>query len=85
MHSNNFDISTYFKRINYTGPAAADTATLHALMRHQLFAVPFENLDVQAGKMVSLIPEEIVDKILHQGAAAIATRSTGCLPWRWRR
>lgn len=67
MHSDNFDISTYFKRINYTGPAAADTATLHALMRHQLFAVPFENLDVQAGKMVSLIPEEIVDKILHQG------------------
>lgn len=36
-------------------------------MRHQLFSVPFENLDVQAGKVVSLIPEEISDKILHQG------------------
>ena len=31
MHSDIFDISTYFKRINYTGPAAADTGTLHAL------------------------------------------------------
>lgn len=40
MHSNNFNISTYFNRINYTGPAGADTATLHALMRHQLFPFP---------------------------------------------
>ncbi len=67
MHSNNFDLSRYFRRINYTGPVAADSATLHAIMRHQLFSVPFENLDVQAGKVVSLVPEEISDKILHQG------------------
>ena len=67
MHSENFNISTYFKRINYTGPAGADTATLHALMRHQLFSVPFENLDVQAGKVVSLAPDDIADKMLTQG------------------
>lgn len=67
MHSENFDLSTYFRRINYTGQAAADTATLHALMRHQLFSVPFENLDVQAGKGVSLVPEDIADKLLQRG------------------
>ena len=67
MHSDNFDLSAYFRRINYTGHAAADTATLHALMRHQLFSVPFENLDVQAGKVVSLVPEDIADKLLHRG------------------
>lgn len=66
MHSNNFDLSSYFRRINYTGPAAADSATLQSIMRHQLFSVPFENLDVQAGKIVSLEPEEISNKILHQ-------------------
>lgn len=33
-------------------------------MHHQLRAVPFENLDVQAGKIVSLVPEEIVEKII---------------------
>ena len=33
-------------------------------MRHQLMTVPFENLDVQAGKAVSLVPEEIVEKII---------------------
>lgn len=67
MHSDNFDLSTYFRRINYTGHASADTATLHAVMRQQLFSIPFENLDVQAGKVVSLVPEEIADKLLYRG------------------
>ncbi|MCG7367467.1 arylamine N-acetyltransferase [Pantoea sp. ACRSH] len=67
MLSKNFDLSTYFRRINYTGAATADTATLHAMMRHQLFSIPFENLDVQAGKIVSLLPEDIADKLLQQG------------------
>lgn len=67
MHSDNFDLSHYLRRINYTGPVTADAATLHALMRHQLFSVPFENLDVQAGKVVSLMPEHICEKVLHHG------------------
>ena len=66
MHSDNFDLSTYFRRISYSGRAAADTATLHAIMRHQLFSIPFENLDVQAGKVVSMVPNDIAGKLLHQ-------------------
>jgi arylamine N-acetyltransferase len=95
MHSDNFDISTYFKRINYTGPAAADTSTLHALMRHQLFSVPFENLDVQAGKIVSLAPDDIADKVLKKGRGgycyevnglfAMALEALGILTVSWRR
>lgn len=67
MHASNFDLSAYLRRIGHTGPAAADTATLHALMRAQLFAVPFENLDVQAGRIVSLVPEDIAGKLLGGG------------------
>ena len=66
MHSDSFDLSLYFRRIGYSGPAAADTATLHALMRHQLFSIPFENLDVQAGKIVSMEPDDIANKLLRQ-------------------
>ena len=66
MHSDSFDLSLYFRRIGYSGPAAADTATLQALMRHQLFALPFENLDVQAGKIVSMEPDDIANKLLQQ-------------------
>ena len=67
MHASNFDLPTYLQRIGYTGHSAGDTTTLHSLMRQQLFTVPFENLDVQAGKVVSLVPEDIANKILQQG------------------
>ena len=64
--ADNFVLQDYFARIGYRGEPAADLATLNALMRHQLFAIPFENLDVQAGKIVSLVPEEIVEKLLER-------------------
>lgn len=64
MKADNFTLARYFERIGYQGNAKADPSTLKALMRSQLFSVPFENLDVQAGKIVSLVPEEIVEKIL---------------------
>ena len=67
MQASNFDLPAYFRRIGYTGDAAPDATTLQALMRHQLFSVPFENLDVQAGRVVSLQPEHIADKLLRRG------------------
>jgi N-hydroxyarylamine O-acetyltransferase len=65
MQADNFSLQRYFDRIKFRGTAQADIATIAAIMRCQLFTVPFENLDVQAGKVVSLVPEEIVDKILN--------------------
>ena len=64
VKASNFALQDYFERIGYRGEPAADLATLTELMRHQLFAIPFENLDVQAGRIVSLVPEEIVEKLL---------------------
>lgn len=64
MKAENFVLQEYFDRINFSGDARADIATITGMMRCQLFSVPFENLDVQAGKIVSLVPEEIVDKII---------------------
>lgn len=64
MKAENFALEDYFERIGYRGAARADLATLTELMRCQLFTVPFENLDVQAGRIVSLVPEEIVGKIV---------------------
>ena len=64
MKADNFTLEKYFNRIAYDGDAGCDIATLREIMRCQLFSVPFENLDVQAGKIVSLVPEAIVDKIL---------------------
>lgn len=64
MHADNFSLAEYLERIDFTGTPKADIETIAAMMRRQLFTVPFENLDVQAGKIVSLVPEEIVEKIV---------------------
>lgn len=69
MKAENFALQNYFDRIGFKGEAAANIACISEIMRCQLFTVPFENLDVQAGKIVSLVPEEIVAKIVerHRG------------------
>ncbi|QLP97427.1 MAG: arylamine N-acetyltransferase [Rhodoblastus sp.] len=85
-----FDLCAYCARISHPFPANAgplDTASLKAMMRAQLFAVPFENLDVQAGKGVSLDPGDIADKIVRRrrggycyevnGLFAMALEATG--------
>lgn len=64
MQANNFSLTDYLHRIDYTGTPKADIETVARMMRRQLFSVPFENLDVQAGKIVSLVPEDIVEKIV---------------------
>ncbi|MGG1948659.1 arylamine N-acetyltransferase [Trinickia sp. NRRL B-1857] len=64
MHADNFSLAEYLNRIDFTQTPQADIETVAAMMRRQLFTVPFENLDVQAGKIVSLVPEDIVEKIV---------------------
>jgi len=66
MKAQNFDLQAYFSRMGFQGAASADFATLKRMMRCQLFSVPFENLDVQQGKVVSLVPEEIYRKIVER-------------------
>jgi len=64
MQATNFNIRAYLSRIGFRGRVAADFRTLKGIMQAQLFSVPFENLDVQAGKTVSLAPEDIYRKIV---------------------
>lgn len=64
MHADNFNLAAYLKRIGFEGQPATTFATLKQLMQRQLRTVPFENLDVQAGKVVSIVPEDIVAKIV---------------------
>jgi N-hydroxyarylamine O-acetyltransferase len=66
MHANNFHLADYLKRIAFAQPVRADLASLEAVMRQQLFSIAFENTEVQAGKVPSLAPEDIVQKLVHQ-------------------
>ena len=64
MLAENFNLTAYCQRIGYTGELRPNLATVQALMHHQLRSVPFENLDVLAGKPISLNPDDIVAKIV---------------------
>ncbi|MBK8455391.1 MAG: arylamine N-acetyltransferase [Thiofilum sp.] len=65
MLATNFSLQDYLVRIQYQGAINASAAHLKTLMQQQLFHIPFENLDVLAGKVISLVPEDIVHKLIH--------------------
>jgi N-hydroxyarylamine O-acetyltransferase len=58
------DVQAYFDRIGYGGRAGVDLETLTALHRLHLRAIPYENLDVQLGRPVSLDPQAAFDKLV---------------------
>ena len=58
------DLDAYLKRIGYAGPVRADLATLDALHEAHVNTVPFENLDVHAGRPVTLSLEAAYDEIV---------------------
>lgn len=64
MHADTFRLDAYLKRIGFEGTSVPDFGTLKQMMQRQLRTVPFENLDVRAGKVVSIAPDDIVAKII---------------------
>ncbi|MFC6064069.1 arylamine N-acetyltransferase family protein [Streptomyces ochraceiscleroticus] len=53
-------------RIGYTGQVRADAATLCGLYRAWQRCVPYENIDIQLARPISLEPESLVDKFGHR-------------------
>ncbi|MCI4406051.1 MAG: arylamine N-acetyltransferase [Sulfuricurvum sp.] len=64
MTATNFNLTNYLSRIGYEGEVGVDVATLTQLVQKQLRSIPFENTEVQAGRIPSLIPEDIYTKII---------------------
>ncbi len=57
-------LDLYLSRIGYAGRVAPDAATLAALHRHHLAAIPFENLDVQLGRKTARGVDAVFDKLV---------------------
>lgn len=64
MEATNFNLTDYLARIGYEGEVRPDVATLTWLVQKQLRSIPFENTEVQAGRTPSMVPEDIVNKVL---------------------
>jgi len=61
------DLDAYLHRIGYAGPAQPCEATLAALHRAHLAAIPFENLDIMLGRPVRVDLESIQAKLVDAG------------------
>lgn len=59
------DLDAYLARLGYAGPRAPTRATLDAILAHHVAAIPFENLDVLLARGISLAPEAVVQKLIH--------------------
>ena len=59
-----FRLEQYVRRIGFQGTAEATLACVVDMMHCQVMTVPFENLDIQDGKIISLNPGDIVDKLI---------------------
>jgi N-hydroxyarylamine O-acetyltransferase len=61
------DAAAYLDRIAYAGPLEPTSATLRALQRAHLLAVPFENLDINpGGRRLELSVDALFDKIVRR-------------------
>jgi N-hydroxyarylamine O-acetyltransferase len=72
-----FNLQHYFDRIKFSEPVELNFEGIKKLMQSQLFSVPFENIDVQAGKVISLKGDAIVEQIVGQNRGGYCYQING--------
>lgn len=75
------DLAAYLDRIGFAGQARPDLATLKAVHRAHLLAIPYENLDVQLRRPVTTDPAEAFDKIVRRRRGGWCYQMNGLLGW----
>jgi N-hydroxyarylamine O-acetyltransferase len=60
------DLDAYLRRIGYDGPTEQSEATLAALHRAHMAAVPFENLNLMLGRGIRVDLESIQAKLVYE-------------------
>jgi len=59
-------LDRYCARVGYAGPRQPSLATLRALHRAHLLAIPYENLDIHLGLTMTLDPEAMFTKLVDE-------------------
>ncbi len=75
------ELPAYFDRIGYSGPRTPDFATLEALMRAHIAAMPFENLDVQLGNRVTIDLPAVFAKLVGRRRGGWCYENNGLFGW----
>lgn len=75
------DLQAYLDRIGFVGAPTPDHATLKAIHRAHVLAIPYENLDVQLGRAVTRAPADAYDKIVTRRRGGWCYEMNGLLGW----
>ncbi len=75
------DLSAYLDRIGFEGRPAPDRATLDAVQRLHLLAIPYENLDVQFGRRATTDPAAAFDKLVTRRRGGWCYEMNGVMGW----
>lgn len=74
-------LTAYLGRIGYKGDARPDQNTLADVVRAHIFALPFENLDVQLGRPLTTDIDAAYEKIVERGRGGWCYEMNGLLGW----
>jgi len=66
MNPVDFPIDQYLERIGLAGTPRPDENGLQEIHAAQVFSVSFENLDIHLGRLISLKPEDLYEKLIHR-------------------
>jgi N-hydroxyarylamine O-acetyltransferase len=75
------DVGTYLNRIGLSGPLPPTLDTLKRVHTAHLRAIPYENLDVQLGRPVTIERPAIYDKIVNRRRGGWCYEMNGLLGW----
>jgi len=75
------ELKPYFDRIRYNGDLTPTLSVLNLLHAAHVSAVPFENLDVQLGRRLTLSVEKAYQKIVEQGRGGWCYEQNGLFGW----
>lgn len=75
------EVAAYLHRVGYQGSVAPDLATLRALQRAHLAQIPYENLDVQMGRPLTLDPKDAFAKLVTHNRGGWCYEMNGLLGW----
>jgi N-hydroxyarylamine O-acetyltransferase len=79
MITENFPLVEYLARIGLKESPKISSEGLQELHAAQAFSIPFENLDILLGRTLSLAPEDLYAKLIHQRRGGYCFELNGLL------
>ena len=75
------NLEAYFERIHYRGERTPTLGTLNGIHAAHVCSIPFENIDVQLGRRLTISIEDAYNKIVSQQRGGWCYEQNGLLGW----